>query len=344
MMGDNVRVAWVDYAKAIGIILVVYGHVARGVVAAGIEMPKRFFELTDSIIYSFHMPLFFFLAGMFFFKSYERRRNGLGFALSKVDTILYPYVLWSLLQGSIEAALSNHTNGTTSFADILSLVWEPRAQFWFLYALFLIFILAAIIFAWVPKRAALAVFAVSTVLYVFQSSLPQGYVFAYISSEFVFFMLGVVFEMYAVGEMFFRWTTLAALLVFAVLSQFLFHVHFGLTYLHYGLGSLIVSISSLMLVINISHFLALRPYRLVLSIGGSSMAIFLMHVVAGSGVRIVLQNVVRLESYVPHLIMGTAAGIFGPLLVLLLFRKAKFRYAFSAPVSRLLTASAPDRA
>ncbi len=50
------RNVWVDYAKAIGIILVVYGHVARGVFNAGLPMDEGEFVLVDSIIYSFHMP------------------------------------------------------------------------------------------------------------------------------------------------------------------------------------------------------------------------------------------------------------------------------------------------
>jgi len=53
---------WVDYAKGIGIILVVYGHVARGIFSAGMIVNEKIFRLVDSVIYSFHMPLFFFLS------------------------------------------------------------------------------------------------------------------------------------------------------------------------------------------------------------------------------------------------------------------------------------------
>ncbi len=340
----DARIAWVDYAKAIGITLVVYGHVARGIVAAGIEMPRRFYELTDSIIYSFHMPLFFFLSGMFFFKSYEGRKNGLGFVLSKVDTIFYPYVVWSLVQGSVEAELSHYTNGSTSFADVVSLLWQPRAQFWFLYALFLILILAAVIFTWVPRRGALAVFAASILLYVFQSSLPDGYIFAYVSSEFVFFLFGVIFEMYVAPERFFRSGILVVLFIGAVLSQLLFHIYFGFTYEHRGLGSLIVAVFSLLLVINISYFISLSPNRIVLWIGTSSMAIFLVHVLTGSGARVILQKIMHIDSYLAHLILGCAAGLLGPLILLMLLQKLNIRYAFSAPISKLVGTTALDRA
>ncbi|MBL4602923.1 MAG: acyltransferase family protein [Emcibacteraceae bacterium] len=61
------RIVWVDYAKAITIILVVYKHVANGVYNAGLPVNEANFLLGDSIITSIRMPLFFFLSGLFFF-------------------------------------------------------------------------------------------------------------------------------------------------------------------------------------------------------------------------------------------------------------------------------------
>ncbi|WP_320408208.1 acyltransferase family protein [Raoultella ornithinolytica] len=66
------RDTWVDYAKALGIILVVTGHVNRGLYSSGIYISKEFFILLDSVIYTFHMPLFFFLSGLFFVKSIDK--------------------------------------------------------------------------------------------------------------------------------------------------------------------------------------------------------------------------------------------------------------------------------
>ena len=97
------RSSWVDSAKGLGIILVVYGHVARGLSSAGLFKDADLFRLVDSIIYSFHMPLFFFLSGLFFYSSLLKRGRA-GLVLNKVDSILYPYVLWSLIQGFVEVA------------------------------------------------------------------------------------------------------------------------------------------------------------------------------------------------------------------------------------------------
>jgi fucose 4-O-acetylase-like acetyltransferase len=61
----NQRIAWADYAKGMGIILVVYGHSARGLMSSGMIPSVSIFSVVDYTIYTFHMPLFFFLSVMF---------------------------------------------------------------------------------------------------------------------------------------------------------------------------------------------------------------------------------------------------------------------------------------
>ena len=77
------RVEYIDIAKGIGILLVVMGHNDFGLVSP-------FFY---KIIYAFHMPLFFFLSGMFFkpdqpFWVLVRRR---------FDSLLKPYLVIVLI-------------------------------------------------------------------------------------------------------------------------------------------------------------------------------------------------------------------------------------------------------
>lgn len=167
----NNRSYWVDYAKAIGIILVVYGHVARGLVKSGIVDDDGLFTILDSVIYSFHMPLFFFLSGLFFFDSLK---FGGKFWLikNKINTIIKPYVIWSLLQGFVEVALSSYTNGDVSVFQVLSLGWEPRAQFWFLYALFFVFLFSAFVYDFFGDRFIFPLFVLFAIAYLAKSNLP----------------------------------------------------------------------------------------------------------------------------------------------------------------------------
>lgn len=173
------RTEWVDYAKAIGIILVVYGHVARGLFDAGIDVPVHTYQLLDSIIYSFHMPLFFFLSGLFF-KSSLTRRGSAGLIFNKLDTIIYPYLLWSIAQGLTEVYLSNYTNGSTSLTQVFSL-WVPRAHFWFLYALFLVFITSIILYRLTPSAIKPLIIVVSALVYLYGLPLPANPAIIYIS-------------------------------------------------------------------------------------------------------------------------------------------------------------------
>lgn len=74
------RIQWIDKAKAIGIMLVIYGHLYPNFIT--------------SIIYEFHMPLFFFLSGLTLnlnhsFNTYFRK---------KVNSLLVPYFLYGIVR------------------------------------------------------------------------------------------------------------------------------------------------------------------------------------------------------------------------------------------------------
>ncbi|CAM7683340.1 acyltransferase [Klebsiella pneumoniae] len=44
------RNEWVDYAKGFGIVLVVYGHISRGLYNSGIISDTKWFHFIDSLI------------------------------------------------------------------------------------------------------------------------------------------------------------------------------------------------------------------------------------------------------------------------------------------------------
>lgn len=78
-MKGTTRYNFIDTAKFIGLILVLFCH---------IPMPERLFH---SIIYSFHMPLFFLASGIFLKKDIKR------VIFRGVKTLIFPYVLINIL-------------------------------------------------------------------------------------------------------------------------------------------------------------------------------------------------------------------------------------------------------
>ena len=76
---DKARLTWVDTAKALGIFYVVLGHHHNHVLY--------------NYIYTFHMPLFFFLSGMMFSRKPEQTFTG--FMAKRAQTLLIPYFVFS---------------------------------------------------------------------------------------------------------------------------------------------------------------------------------------------------------------------------------------------------------
>ena len=74
------NILWVDYAKFFGIFLMIFGHL----IASGSHL--------YSFIYSFHMPLFFFLAG-YLYKQKSKREN----YLKIFWALLIPYLMYQVL-------------------------------------------------------------------------------------------------------------------------------------------------------------------------------------------------------------------------------------------------------
>lgn len=330
----DARVYWVDYAKAIGIILAVYGHVARGLYKYGIKIPEHTFILVDSIVYSFHMPLFFFLSGLFFHQSLSRFGEK-KLLFNKIDTIIYPYLIWSIIQGTIEASLSAHTNGNTTFTEVFTL-WEPRAQFWFLYALFLVFATATLIYHFTPERMSAAVFALAALLYTNASAAHDLPALEFICNNLVFFILGIIFTRYNLIHHLSSLNSVAITSAIFIAGQYLFHGYLSKIYTNKGIDSLILACISILFIASLSINLSKNPKNILAHIGASSMAIYLMHILMGSGTRIILSKALKIESPTIHVVIGCIAGIFLPLLALKIINTLKIPFVFSAPASKAL--------
>lgn len=90
------RIEWVDILKGLAILLVVVGHMEY---AEGTANPGRV------LIYSFHMQLFFMLAGYTAALSFSRRGNLLKFIYRRFLSVMEPYICWMLALPCIYATM-----------------------------------------------------------------------------------------------------------------------------------------------------------------------------------------------------------------------------------------------
>ena len=144
------RVGAVDTMKGIAIILMVIGHIQQG------AMHRRLWGVSPSVthavhfadacIYSFHMAVFFFVAGLFLERSVHRR-GMIRFILEKAKTILYPYVLWGILFGLLASLTTKFrvTEQPTNWQSVLIGLITGNSS-WFLITLFVSQMLSLLLF------------------------------------------------------------------------------------------------------------------------------------------------------------------------------------------------------
>lgn len=121
------RIAYIDYFRCFGIILMIMGHIGFG-------------GMFDTFIHAFHMPMFFVCSGICY-RSYSADTNGRSYILKKAYKLLIPYFCFGIGHYVIWLVTNFH------YANFLSPLWHlawdnteglPYAgALWFLTAFFI---------------------------------------------------------------------------------------------------------------------------------------------------------------------------------------------------------------
>jgi fucose 4-O-acetylase-like acetyltransferase len=314
----KVRLNWIDYAKGVGIIFVVFGHVIKGLYSAKLINPV-FFYYAVNFVYSFHMPLFFILSGYFFVKSFLKRGTR-EFILNKFETILYPFVIWSLLQTFIEIKLSAYTNNHVKSSELLTCLYLPRSQFWFLFALFFINILCVFFFKLSKKWGVLFSICVCVVYYLMNYQL---YVFDKTFVNLIYFTFGIVLSQ--------RNNITKQLLQNAYIFLLNIVIFSGSLYLYFNFTKtewynlLLPQLSGSFVIIYVSERMCNhKAFSIIQYLGVNSLIIYLVHMLAGNGTRIFLNKVLHIQNSSIHIIAGTILGLLIPLMVYKLAMMTKY--------------------
>jgi len=122
------RIQYIDIARGIGILLVVLGHNDFSIIS----------PFAYHVIYSFHMPLFFFLSGYFINTSDGFRT----FAVKRFHSLLKPYLftIFLIYTGSISFGRIGFQNALGRIVKSLyaSGIYIDWVQLWFLPHLFVV--------------------------------------------------------------------------------------------------------------------------------------------------------------------------------------------------------------
>ena len=126
---ETKRLSWLDSLRGFGIILITLGHLGC-------------FELLERYLYSFHVPLFFFISGYL----YRRGTKPLNdYIKKKTLTIFVPFVAWTLLSTMVNVVLRYNMRPLVEKALTIDgqLTWN--SPLWFLLVLYFVEVLFALL-------------------------------------------------------------------------------------------------------------------------------------------------------------------------------------------------------
>jgi fucose 4-O-acetylase-like acetyltransferase len=326
------RANWVDYGKGIGIILVVYGHLLSSAYHMGVKVPEQFFALSDSIIYGFHMPLFFFLSGLFVEGSL-RKRGAKDYLIDKLSRIAYIYIIWSIIQVSIEALFSGQTQRGTTVSDLPAILYRPWGQFWFLYALLLMHITYAV-FSNFGKYAGPLLFVAAFILFFYP--IPINIMaLRNFSTHLIFFVSGIVFRNQIMEmEKYEAPFWVVVFLFTALIGSGYYIFEYMLEPMRLS-GSMepfyfmYLALLGTIACVVLSQYLARRNIANFLqALGTYSLQIYLVHMLAGVGIRTVLLLVFGIQNWIVHIVVGVTFALVAPILMQKISDRLNFPYLF----------------
>jgi fucose 4-O-acetylase-like acetyltransferase len=324
------RYPWIDYVRGISIILVVYRHVFEGLANVGIgSVSYPVLKYTNIFFFSFRMPLFFIVSGMFVTLSLSRK--GLRTYITKrFDTIFYPLLIWGTIHITLQLIFAKYINAQRTPFDYLNLIINPRQieQFWYLNALFFVGILYALVKtkfnipAWKQVLLGVVLFSASTLLY--QQHIQIGFLFD-VMFFYMFFAIGDLIADYILNTKNYRfltspWTLLAITPVFFVVQYFFTEINlehkddYFVQYqvpLLYAVSALIGASFIISLSFNLERLNVLRFLRVV---GFHSLYIYVMHLMITAFTRVFFVRIIGTTDIPVIMITSILAGIIIPIM------------------------------
>jgi len=358
------RLNWIDYARGIAIILVAYRHVYEGAKQSGINVDQyKMLEYANIFFYSFRMPLFFIVSGIFISLSVEKSgiKKYIG---TRARTILYPYFLWGALQLLLQMVFAKYANGQPDPKSFLHMFYLPRelAQFWYLYALFsvsMLYLLSKFVLK-IPVLLnlllGLAMFYISALLY--QEALPKSVLVDALHHSFlfdvlhyyVFFVIGDLTGKFLLSQQFKEIATEGKYLFILLVLFIGVQTYFLWANLNNGAAKymyvefyqpfifIIISLVGCTFMIFLTCWMdKKRILQWLTVLGKYSLYIYVAHVIVFAAVRTIMTHVFHINDAIIIIFTGMLFGITVPVILYRLAERFNMRWIFTLEKKRTST-------
>ncbi len=334
---ESARLGWVDYARGLAILLVIFRHTMIGLKRSNVVISDNIFYIQEFLL-NVRMPVFFILSGVFLGATIKKSTI-VKVVKNKVSNLLYPYLLWSVILITFQIVLSSYTNSQRSWTDYKYILYQPREldHLWYLLALFNTTILFLLVQSMVGINN-IVHFLLAIVLYYFHPLVYEYSLLSDIMYNYVFLVFGVMMynrirelESLKLKSLF---IVLGLTIPLFVLGQLFWLNNITSNYQptksFYILPFLVIIFIASVVYYLVSRILyAMQVAKFLAWIGKYSLYIYIVHVFVIALVRVLFIKFFDIDNQ--YLLIGASMilGIVIPVWFHLLLKKLNIKYLFS---------------
>ena len=319
------REKWVDDVKVIACILVVLGHFFQSMTKANILPENDLYQWFNTTIYYFHVPLFFICSG-YLYQKYSRvnsvgswcknvAKKALALGIPYATFTTATWVLKKLFSGSINDQIGGLSD---------TLLLHPTAPYWYLYALFFIFLVTPT-FSSVKAATGGLIIAVVARIVISQGGGYSIYAVSTVLTSEIWFVFGMSICAYDIQLNGKRKIGEICGVLFLVLSAVVYVADVHNSWFSFSLG-LLACVSILLIIADFEAGLG----KWTNFLARYTMPIFLMHTLFAAPMRSVLLKV-GIENAVIHVVLGLSISFIGPIIAAWIMEKTKWLEFFLYP-------------
>ena len=319
------REKWVDDVKVIACILVVLGHFFQSMTKASVLPENDLYEWFETTIYYFHVPLFFICSG-YLYQKYSKV-NSIGSwcknVAKKALALGVPYATFTTATWVLKKMFSSSVNDQIGgLGDTLLL--HPTAPYWYLYALFFIFLVTPT-FSSVKAAAVGLVVAIVAKGLILTGGGYSVYAVSTVLSNEIWFVLGMSICAFNAQLKDRKVQGMICGLLFMILSVVVYKAEISGSVIPFAMG-LLACVAVILIVAGFEE----KFGRGMDFLAKYTMPIFLMHTLFAAPMRSILMKV-GIENAVIHVVLGLVISFAGPIIAAWIMKKTKWLEFFLYP-------------
>lgn len=315
------HIKWIDCVKVEACILVVIGHFYQSMVVSGILPDNTIYNWFINTIYCFHVQLFFICSG-FLYQRYSKVNNmstWIKNVKKKLLALGIPYLTFTTATWLLKHVFSGAVNNELQTGLAETIFLKPTAPYWFLYALFFIFLITPT-FSNAKMAVCYLIGAIVGKCFFLSGGRYEIYALAVVLQDEVWFVSGMGLCMLDANISHKAKKGVVVGIVFLIMSILLLRVEVPDLTISFLLG--VLACTSVILITE-AYQDSLAKCCVFKFMSKYTMPVFLMHTICAAPTRSVLFKIGITTAWI-HIPIGLVVSFVGPILAAIILKKIKY--------------------